>query len=93
MFSFHALKPYTSEANTKTLKQLNRIYTESKRLENLGIAQMLTYLPIQLSKYNKIKLSLYLEKREENDEKLTVWICFKCSNKEIHVKDSIKPNA
>lgn len=47
-------------------------FTESKRLQNLSIAQMLTYLPIQENKYNKKKLVfIFRKKREENGQKLT----------------------
>lgn len=64
-------------------------FTESKRVQNLSIAQMVTYLPTQESKYNKKKLVfIFREKREENGQKLTKWICL--SNKEIQVEDSIK---
>lgn len=64
-------------------------FTESKRLQNLSIAQMVTYLPAQQSKYNKKKLVfIFRKKREENGQKLTKWICL--SNKEIQVEDSIK---
>lgn len=70
-------------------------FTESKRVQNLSIAQMVTQpkntddLPTQESKYNKKKLVfIFRKKREENGQKLTKWICL--SNKEIQVEDSIK---